>query len=354
MIQLPNTYSNVWTNKQIIQFGQLSSSQNFIDLLLFGLPADHVIQAVKLTTLANFAASNSTYNLYVYVANPAVLLEATAQANAIPFPFPGKEAPTTTCTAITTGVPITGYFWGSNGAGDVDTVRCKNVTQNITGPWLFDNHTTAQGYTAPMLTGAQVNAGDVLEFQLSNTTYPSFTFSNIPGNSNDGINHFYFAPYTNPGPAAIVGIPTGVYVGPEDLPVDVSDLNYNDCDFVVENVNITTNITHLISNINNCYGTNMLTIPVGSGDSYEYGSFRWFSLSAPGGATFIRNNLPGNPTPGAYCYPQRLDAHDVMARFVLMNPSNASTVAVPLVDLSVPLSTLITGTLEVAVQYSQV
>ena len=205
-----------------------------------------------------------------------------------------------------------------------------------------------------MLAGTYVNAGDILEFQLANTAYPGFDFSSIPANSNDGINHFYFAPYTNPGPAAKAGIPTGVFVGPEDLPVNFSDLNFNDDDFVVTNVNITTDVTHLITNVNDCYGMNLLTIPGGSGDSYEYGSFRWFSISAPGGATFIRNNLPGNPTPGAYCLPKRFDAHDVMARFVLMNPSNASTVVVPLVDSTVELSTLIAGTLEIAVQYAPI
>ena len=63
-----------------------------------------------------------------------------------------------------------------------------------------------------------------------------------------------------------------------------------------------------VTNIHDCYGYGNLQIPSGSGDSYEYGSFRWFTISSPGSTNTI------SP---AYCLPKRTDAHDVVARVVI-------------------------------------
>lgn len=66
--------------------------------------------------------------------------------------------------------------------------------------------------------------------------------------------------------------------------------------------------TNYVTNVSECYGYANMVIPSGSGDSYQYGSFRWFSFSSPGSTDTI------SP---AYCLPQRLDAHDIQARVVV-------------------------------------
>jgi hypothetical protein len=121
----------------------------------------------------------------------------------------------------------------------------------------------------------------------------------------------------------------------------------------VGNSNILTTPTNdndgLISDVTKTYGMCNVTIPAGSGDAYEYGSFYWFSFSGPGGPTYSRNSMYG--TLGSYCLPQRLDAHDVIARFCIL--SDAGTPAAP-VQTGYPLSTLMAGDVEIAVQYTAI
>jgi hypothetical protein len=106
----------------------------------------------------------------------------------------------------------------------------------------------------------------------------------------------------------------------------------------------------LIGNVYDMYGMGVLTIPEGSGDSYEYGSFRWFTLSTPGSATYSRNQLPGNPTNGAHCLPKRLDAHDVIARFCLLGETNNLVHPIQVNALSFA-DNVTAGEVEITVQY---
>src|SRR5690606_38647770 len=85
---------------------------------------------------------------------------------------------------------------------------------------------------------------------------------------------------------------------------------------------------NFVSNVNNCYGYHQLTVPSGSDETYQYGSFRWFSLSAPGG------NVSD-----AHCLPQRIDAHDVIARVVVQGNN------------SVRVNLITTGIVEITTQY---
>lgn len=106
----------------------------------------------------------------------------------------------------------------------------------------------------------------------------------------------------------------------------------------------------LVSNTDNCYGMAMITVPSGSDSSYEYGSFRWFTLSSPGTATFEQNALIGYPSfPGAKCLPQRFDAHDITARFVMLGSGNS--VVTPQSTPGLLLSLGTDGVVEIAVQY---
>lgn len=110
----------------------------------------------------------------------------------------------------------------------------------------------------------------------------------------------------------------------------------------------------LVTSIYGTYGVSNLTIPTGSGDSYEYGTFRWFTVSAPGDVTYARNPLPGNPTTGSYCVPHRLDARDLFCRFCIFDVTDNSYLSsnVPGMNLNWNFNSNVTsGTVEIAVQY---
>ena len=116
----------------------------------------------------------------------------------------------------------------------------------------------------------------------------------------------------------------------------------------------------LLTGVSDTYGMALLTIPSGSGSSYEYGTFRWFSMSSPGTSTFAKYGLAGNPTNGSLCIPKRFDAHDVMARFCIMvgtgMPGSPVTAYTTIAGTVTPLalSTVNTGQCEITVQYMSV
>lgn len=144
---------------------------------------------------------------------------------AIPYPNPGTVAPTNVFTAVATG-NVTGYFYGSS-AGDTDYIGMFNVTTSTFSGWLFNNQTTAPGTSADF---GPVSAGDVLVFELWDAS-SGLHFASVPALSDDGINHAYATSFAGGG-----GIPAGIYLGMEDLPLGHSDLDYNDNQFVFQNV----------------------------------------------------------------------------------------------------------------------
>ena len=150
-------------------------------------------------------------------------------AGAIPHPNSGTIAPTNSFTAAFTG-NITGYFYGFS-AGHTDYVGMLNVTTSVFSGWFFNNQTTAPGTSADF---GLVTAGDVLVFKLWDVT-SGLTFASNPSMSADGINHAYATDF-----AGGNGIPAGIFVGMEDLPLGQSDLDYNDDQFVFVNVNTGT------------------------------------------------------------------------------------------------------------------
>jgi len=158
-----------------------------------------------------------------------MLLSATVYAGTIPYPNPGTIAPTNTFTAAATG-NITGYFYGFS-AGHTDYVGMLNVTTSAFSGWLFNNQTTAPGTSANF---GSVTAGDVLVFELWDAT-SGLQFASDPSLSYDGINHAYATAFSGGG-----GIPAGIFVGMEDLPLGQSDLDYNDDQFVFVNVSTPT------------------------------------------------------------------------------------------------------------------
>ena len=155
-------------------------------------------------------------------------------ADSIPYPNVGTVAPTNIFQANSTGI-IMGYFAGAD-AADTDFVRMCDDTTNVCSAWAFDNHATAPGASVDF---GSVNAGDTLEFQLYNWS-TNLVYSSNPANSADGINHAYATTYSDTGhPALPASIPSGMFVGMEDLGdfcQGCTDLDYNDDTFVFTNV----------------------------------------------------------------------------------------------------------------------
>jgi PEP-CTERM motif len=159
-------------------------------------------------------------------------------ADNIPYSNAGQLAPDQNFTATATG-SVTAYFYSSD-AGDEDKIILWDKTSGkMTAPSL-DNHTSAVGSSVSL----SVKAGDSLVFIIDNVSTGQY-FSSVgyfgdpsPKNYNDdGYNHAYSTAFSGGN-----GIPSGTYVGMEDLPVtglkplSGSDLDYNDDNFVFTNV----------------------------------------------------------------------------------------------------------------------
>jgi hypothetical protein len=169
--------------------------------------------------------------IFAFLSIAAVALALPAFGDAIPYPSKGSAVPPQTIMASATG-PIVAFFYGF-GAADTDFIKVIDTTLGIDSGWFFENQTTAVGATLTAL--ASVNAGDILEFQLLDQSSGNLYSSN-PAHSGDGVNHFYFTPYSG----GFAGIPAGTFVGGEDLPLSTSDLDYNDDQFVFTNIGTTT------------------------------------------------------------------------------------------------------------------
>lgn len=153
----------------------------------------------------------------------------TALADPIPYPNPGTIPPQVPLMAASTGT-VTGYFYSAS-AADYDEVALFDVTQNTVSVWELPNQTSSHGdsTTFPPVT---VNAGDELVFELLNASLGQ-SFATDAAYSSDGTNHGYVASFAGGG-----GIPAGLYIGFEDLPISGTDLDYNDETIVVTNVAI--------------------------------------------------------------------------------------------------------------------
>ena len=157
----------------------------------------------------------------------------------IPYPSPCTVSPENySFTATATG-DIIGYLYSAN-AADVDQIA-MSVNGGPLSPYGIGN-------TNPVGTQfdfGHVTVGDTLTFVLQNTTEVAQFSSNAASNA-DGLQHVYSVAYTNPGPFAVTGIPSGTYVAFEDrlgAPFNAgisppSDFDYNDELFVFTNVSI--------------------------------------------------------------------------------------------------------------------
>lgn len=179
------------------------------------------------------------------VASAVVIFAMQAKASSIPYPDTGTVVAPYVAVAVNTGY-IDAWFYGYN-AADTDEIQIVDLTTDTSSGWFFTNNTTTVG--TEITDVLNVNAGDILEFELQNVTQGDIV-SSIPSDSPDGINHAYATawpggdiPTTDVYVPATVGGTQVTFVGFEDKtigPPQNSDLDYNDDQFLFDNVAFNT------------------------------------------------------------------------------------------------------------------
>lgn len=157
-----------------------------------------------------------------------------AYADSIPYPNSGVENHALyTFTATATG-NLSAYFYVTGARASFDETVGLLVNGTDTGITGLDNHASNNG---DQLDFGNVHAGDILTFYLSVVDTHDIYYSNKALNA-DGANHVYSTSFT--GDPAYPAIPTGTYIGFEDLAAASSDFNYNDDAFVFTNTSTIT------------------------------------------------------------------------------------------------------------------
>jgi hypothetical protein len=167
----------------------------------------------------------------------ALALVPAVSADPIPYPNAGTTNSTTyTFTADATG-DVIAYFLGQTaGYGSMVGLSINGAAPLVYG---LQNHMSAYGEAFNL---GSVNAGDILRFILNvstdnyegppNTTYLINSDASLnPG----GENFIYSTSFVTDGV-----IPTGTYIGFEDIMPGGGDLDYDDHQFVFTNVRANT------------------------------------------------------------------------------------------------------------------
>ena len=140
--------------------------------------------------------------------------------------------PFDTITAPATGT-VEAYYYGHI-ADDLSYIRMWDLTSGWKSPWELNNKLTGVGTEVDL---GQVTKGDKLVFELWNKIQTSIQpgggeiYYSQPNLNADGFPHFYSAPWSG-GVVGGVFIPSGMFMGGEDLPGNVTDWDYNDLEFV--------------------------------------------------------------------------------------------------------------------------
>src|SRR5262245_61631031 len=162
---------------------------------------------------------------------------SSAQAGTIiPYPNGGTVNPEVYNFVAAADGDITSYFAGSD-AGHSDSIGLL-VNGNPTGVIGLNNHTSSLGDSIVL---GSVKAGDILTFFLIDFTSGSTWYSDKSKNVDGNTQHAYSAPYPGANPPFGFGIPTGTFIGFEDLSLaQGGDFDYNDDSFVFTNVALTS------------------------------------------------------------------------------------------------------------------
>jgi hypothetical protein len=160
----------------------------------------------------------------------------------IPYPNHGTEnSATYTFTAIADG-SVTAYFAGSGASfSEVVGMTVNGIATGITGL----NDQLSHIGDSLVLNILPVHAGDTIVFfdQIAPQNGGHIWYSDLALNA-DGEQHAYATPYDSNSHLLVGAIPSGVYVGFEDLSIiQGGNFDYLDDTFVVTNV--ATNVTPL-------------------------------------------------------------------------------------------------------------
>lgn len=159
------------------------------------------------------------------------LSAASARADQIPYPHSGTFASQTLVFATSSG-GIDAWYMGST-AGFEDQIDVYDVQTGYDSGRILDNRSTAPGTEIAIGTGpGEINAGDELIFFIDS---PLGRYGSVAAYSMDGANHAYIAAFGG-GTVNHREIPAGLFVGMEDVPFFLSDLDYNDDSFVFRGV----------------------------------------------------------------------------------------------------------------------
>ena len=151
-----------------------------------------------------------------------------AQAGITPYANVGTQNSATYAFTVENTGDVIAYFAGSSAAYNEEIGLIVNGV-NV-GIYGLQNHSSTVGESIDFGSFA---AGSVVEFVDVVSTSSDTWYSN-PAMNYDGVNHIYATSYDGTGLGG--GIPSGLFVGFEDLPAWWSDFDYNDTSFVVTNV----------------------------------------------------------------------------------------------------------------------
>jgi len=173
----------------------------------------------------------------------SILAAGSSPLLADPFtPYPTSGSPDNVVTHVNFagGAGITAYFY-SVSAADTDTISVYDETTHsyLSPQGVFNNQSPLSVGSTVTFTSATLHTGDLLAFELFNTSYSGDVFASDASLSTDGVNHAYITAFSGSIPD-ISGTITGMFVGMEDLPKGASDFDYNDDTFVFTNVAPTT------------------------------------------------------------------------------------------------------------------
>jgi hypothetical protein len=162
-----------------------------------------------------------------------------AQANTlIPYSNAGIVN-TQSLTFTATGGPIDAYFYGSS-AADTDLLGIE-VNGGLVGTggslgFGLSNQTAVGGQVFDLGTAP---AGATITFVLENQS-TSVDLYSTPSLNSDKLQHVYETAFSSAGSYAAYNIPSGIYLGFEDLTSSQgSDFDYNDEQIVITGVSVT-------------------------------------------------------------------------------------------------------------------
>jgi hypothetical protein len=162
--------------------------------------------------------------------------QTSASTTQIPYPFTSTPVATSYSFVATTSNDVTAYFTGSQTPKYDDEVGLLVNGVLTSAGFGLNNQTSKFGQSFDF---GHVNAGDSLTFVMLNTTLNQKVYSNSQmnvaydgGNDVDGHTHIYAVGY-NASSNLFAGVPSGIYVGFEDMPFPASDFDYNDETFVL-------------------------------------------------------------------------------------------------------------------------